>query len=72
MLCAHCEHENRTGARFCNSCGAQMDADCPSCGQVNPPGSRFCDSCGQGLDSPPVLDQRQDQETPAEPASSKS
>jgi len=49
VQCPKCQHENLDSARFCNSCGARLDATCPECGQVNPPGSRFCNACGTGL-----------------------
>ena len=49
MSCPHCRHENPASARFCNGCGAKLDASCAACGQPNPPGSRFCNSCGQPL-----------------------
>ncbi len=29
MLCSSCSAENRSGARFCNSCGAPLDAAAP-------------------------------------------
>jgi class 3 adenylate cyclase/tetratricopeptide (TPR) repeat protein len=51
MLCRACGHENPAGARFCNGCGARLEAACAKCGQVNPPGSRFCNGCGQPLES---------------------
>jgi class 3 adenylate cyclase/tetratricopeptide (TPR) repeat protein len=54
MYCPQCQHENPEGARFCNACGAKLEAVCPACGQVNPPGSRFCNTCGHNLDQPPT------------------
>src|SRR5438067_10216288 len=47
MLCPECQQDNPAGARFCNSCGAKLEATCPQCGQTNPPGSRFCNGCGE-------------------------
>jgi class 3 adenylate cyclase len=52
MQCPHCQQENPAGARFCNACGARLEALCAGCGQVNPLGSRFCNACGQNLASP--------------------
>jgi class 3 adenylate cyclase len=52
MPCPQCRHENPAGARFCNACGAMLEAGCSACGQVNPPGSRFCNACGQQLTPP--------------------
>src|SRR3954452_17937143 len=47
MQCPQCQHGNPAGARFCNGCGAKMEATCSQCGQTNPPGSRYCNGCGQ-------------------------
>jgi len=49
VQCPQCQHDNPAGARFCNGCGAKLEAICPQCGQMNPPGSRFCNGCGQPL-----------------------
>ncbi|MBI3302537.1 MAG: AAA family ATPase, partial [Deltaproteobacteria bacterium] len=49
MLCARCQHKNPEGAKFCNACGAKLEAACPQCGHVNPPESRFCNECGTAL-----------------------
>jgi class 3 adenylate cyclase/tetratricopeptide (TPR) repeat protein len=60
MQCSKCQHENPAVARFCNDCGAMLEATCPQCGQVNPPGSRFCNGCGErlaGADPPPASPQ---------------
>jgi class 3 adenylate cyclase len=66
MRCSACGAENRTGARFCNGCGAALAATCASCGQGNPPGSRFCNECGQALTAPT----RSSEPAPTPPASS--
>ena len=49
MQCPQCQQENPEGARFCNGCGANLEATCPQCGQTSPPGSRFCNGCGARL-----------------------
>ena len=49
MLCAQCQAENPSGAKYCNSCGARLDVLCRA-GHVNPLGSRFCNSCGRELE----------------------
>src|SRR5262252_5641483 len=49
MRCPSCEANNKTGARFCTSCGAQLGLACGSCGFVNEPADRFCARCGKGL-----------------------
>ncbi|HJY81248.1 MAG TPA: adenylate/guanylate cyclase domain-containing protein [Candidatus Binatia bacterium] len=49
MHCAACQQENPEGAKFCNACGAKLEAVCPQCGHANLPGSRFCNECGTPL-----------------------
>ncbi|MDQ2935401.1 MAG: zinc ribbon domain-containing protein, partial [Chloroflexota bacterium] len=51
MRCAACGHENETGSRFCDECGATMAIACPACGEANRPDGRFCKSCGATLGS---------------------
>ena len=54
MHCASCQHANPDDARFCNACGAALEAVCPACGRTNPPGSRFCNGCGAALAGAPA------------------
>lgn len=49
MRCAQCQHENPSGAMFCNICGARVEFVCPACKHINVAGSRFCNSCGRAL-----------------------
>src|SRR5713101_10117057 len=49
MHCPHCQHENRTGAKFCEACGSKLELTCPSCGNSVRPGAAFCDNCGTRL-----------------------
>ena len=49
MICASCGTENRSGSRFCDSCGTALAATCPHCGEPNRADARFCASCGQAL-----------------------
>ncbi len=53
MHCPHCQHTNPDGAKFCNACGAKLEAVCPACRHLNPPGSRFCNECGTELTGRP-------------------
>jgi class 3 adenylate cyclase/tetratricopeptide (TPR) repeat protein len=46
MRCVRCQEENPVGAKFCNACGARLEARCPACRHVNRAGSRFCNECG--------------------------
>jgi class 3 adenylate cyclase/tetratricopeptide (TPR) repeat protein len=49
MQCPRCQVENDAGARFCEDCGARLEAACPSCGTPVTPGKKFCRSCGAAL-----------------------
>jgi class 3 adenylate cyclase len=56
MQCPQCQHENPSGANFCNSCGARLELVCVACKHTNVAGSRFCNSCGRALgDATPPL-----------------
>ena len=52
MQCARCQHENPGGAKFCDECGARLEATCSACGEANRPGAKFCRTCGEALASP--------------------
>jgi ribosomal protein L40E len=52
IVCVRCKTENRLGASFCRSCGAQLGPPvigCPSCGASNSIEARFCRKCGKPL-----------------------
>ena len=52
MECPKCQHENRSGLRFCSQCGEALKAACPACGFELEPGEQFCGSCGRELSQP--------------------
>src|SRR5919206_2023421 len=52
MECLSCGHENRSQARFCEECGAELVRRCPRCQEQLRPGARFCDACGHSLGPP--------------------
>src|SRR5919206_2616417 len=52
MECLSCGHENRSQARFCEECGAELVRRCPRCQEQLRPGARFCDACGHSLQPP--------------------
>jgi class 3 adenylate cyclase/tetratricopeptide (TPR) repeat protein len=54
MKCPRCQAENDAGARFCEDCGARLEAACPSCGTPVTPGKKFCRSCGAALTTAPA------------------
>ncbi|HKS59265.1 MAG TPA: zinc-ribbon domain-containing protein [Thermoplasmata archaeon] len=50
--CPKCNQPIATGAKFCPSCGAQLQAPpvpCPKCQTPVPPPSKFCSNCGTGV-----------------------
>jgi len=53
MTCPRCQVENDASARFCEDCGARLEAACPSCGTPVTPGKKFCRSCGAALTPEP-------------------
>src|SRR5215510_9966484 len=53
MRCPRCQAENKADARFCEDCGARLEAACPSCGTPLTPGKKFCRSCGAALTTDP-------------------
>jgi uncharacterized membrane protein YvbJ len=46
MTCAACGHENRSGAKFCGTCGVALPRACPQCGTSLGADERFCTECG--------------------------
>jgi class 3 adenylate cyclase/tetratricopeptide (TPR) repeat protein len=54
MKCPRCQAENDAGARFCEDCGARLEAACPRCGTPVTPGKKFCRSCGAALTTEPA------------------
>ncbi|MDI6805736.1 MAG: SPFH domain-containing protein [Candidatus Bathyarchaeia archaeon] len=52
VLCPKCNFQNPQTAKFCNNCGAPLQAvgiTCPKCGTSNPAGTKFCSNCGTPL-----------------------
>ncbi|MDH7476840.1 MAG: SPFH domain-containing protein [Candidatus Bathyarchaeota archaeon] len=52
VLCPKCNFQNPQTAKFCNNCGAPLQAvgiTCPKCGTSNPAGTKFCGNCGTPL-----------------------
>src|SRR3954471_14577096 len=49
MQCHCCQAENEDGSRFCENCGARLEASCPGCGAPVSAGKKFCRSCGAAL-----------------------
>jgi predicted amidophosphoribosyltransferase len=45
MTCSNCGHENRTGAKYCEECGAHLASMCANCGAQLSPTAKFCSEC---------------------------
>jgi uncharacterized OB-fold protein len=45
MRCSKCAHENRTGAKYCEECGAHLASMCANCGAKLSPAAKFCSEC---------------------------
>ncbi|HEX8722047.1 MAG TPA: SPFH domain-containing protein [Pyrinomonadaceae bacterium] len=55
--CPKCQTPNAAGAKFCQSCGANVQAqaaaagvECPNCKAQVPAGAKFCNNCGQSVE----------------------
>jgi len=46
MKCAHCQRDNRVGAKFCEQCGTPFPRACPNCGSELSATAQFCSDCG--------------------------
>ena len=55
IACPSCGKDNAPGTKFCNQCGAKVEAPapaasatrfCPECGKELPASTRFCGECG--------------------------
>lgn len=55
LMCPHCGHALRPGARFCGACGQALatraaephPTACSGCGRPLRPGAKFCGGCGK-------------------------
>ena len=60
MKCPRCQHENETGAKFCEECAAPLVRMCAGCGRQLSPTAKFCPECAHptGLSAAPSATQR--------------
>ena len=47
MQCAHCRHDNRAGAKFCDRCGTPLRRACVGCGRPLSASAPSCPQCGR-------------------------
>ena len=49
MKCPRCQHENRSGAKFCEECATPLSRTCPSCGSQLSATAKFCSECAHSV-----------------------
>jgi class 3 adenylate cyclase len=47
MKCPRCQHENRSGAKFCEECATPLARTCSNCGSQLSAAAKFCPECAQ-------------------------
>jgi hypothetical protein len=45
MKCPRCQHENRSGAKFCEECATPLARTCSNCGSPLSATAKFCPEC---------------------------
>src|SRR5262252_6182209 len=45
MKCSRCQHENETGAKFCEECATPLVRTCTNCGRPLSAAAKFCPEC---------------------------
>jgi len=45
MKCSSCQHDNPTGAKFCEECAAPLQRACANCSAPVSPTANFCPEC---------------------------
>ncbi len=54
MNCYKCSEPLKTGAKFCNECGAKQQISCPSCGKALELGETVCQECAKQQTMPRI------------------
>jgi class 3 adenylate cyclase/tetratricopeptide (TPR) repeat protein len=57
MKCSRCQHENSSGAKFCEECAAPLARTCANCGTQLSATAKFCPECAHPV-APGVVTQR--------------
>ena len=52
MQCPRCQHENETGAKFCEECAAPLARTCANCGHQLSSTAKFCPECAHPAGAP--------------------
>jgi class 3 adenylate cyclase/tetratricopeptide (TPR) repeat protein len=54
MKCSQCQHDNETGAKFCEECAAPLARTCANCGRQLTATAKFCPECAHPAGSAPA------------------
>jgi predicted ATPase/class 3 adenylate cyclase len=49
MKCPRCQHENRSGAKFCEECATRLAPTCSNCGGELSSTAKFCSECAHAV-----------------------
>src|SRR5262245_17075628 len=49
MKCPRCQHENRSGAKFCEECASPLARTCSNCGNQLSATAKFCSECAHPM-----------------------
>ena len=52
MKCPQCQHDNETGAKFCEECASPLARACAKCSRPLSPTAKFCPECAHPAGSP--------------------
>jgi Double zinc ribbon len=52
MKCPRCQHENRSGAKFCEECATPLARTCSNCGSQLSATAKFCPECAHPVAGP--------------------
>ena len=58
MKCPRCQHENRSGAKFCEECASPLARNCPNCGSQLSATAKFCSECAHPVAGATPLEAR--------------
>jgi class 3 adenylate cyclase len=54
MICAACQHDNPSEAKFCSACGGRLALTCAACNRELPSDAKFCLQCGMAVGGPSI------------------
>ena len=58
MKCSRCQHENLSGAKFCEECATPLARTCANCGTLLSATAKFCPECAHPVVRSPAAQSR--------------